>query len=258
MRSDNLASKRIGIVGNNTYGSKMEIVEYNKARDIMVRFIDHNNTVHATWGQFCKGEIRNVYDKSVYGVGYIGEGEYKSKINGKRTPQYATWRSMIARCYDEKYHEKQPTYIHCSVSPEWHNFQNFAKWYDENYYEVDNQRMELDKDILIKGNKVYSSENCVFVPKNINGLFIKCNASRGDLPIGVHFHKENNKFIARCMNGTGGNRIHLGSFTSPEEAFFAYKSYKEKLIKQIAEEHKNQIPEKLYQAMIKYRVEIDD
>jgi hypothetical protein len=193
---------------------------------------------------------------TVYGTGYFGEGTYKSRQNGKRTRQYKTWLAMLERCYENKTKEKLPSYAGCYVCEEWHNFQIFSKWYDENYYEIDGQRMELDKDILVKGNKVYSPETCVFVPHRINSLFTKSNSIRGDLPIGVHWHKRDEKYVAKCQ--CGDKRKHLGYHDTPEKAFNAYKIFKENYIKQIAEEYKDRIPNKLYDAMKKYIVEITD
>lgn len=109
-----------------------------------------------------------VYDKSAYGVGYIGEGAYKISFKRVFYPHYIYWRTMMKRCYSDHFHTQFPTYKDCSVVKDWHNFQNFAKWYDENYYEIGEEMMHLDKDILVKGNKVYSPETCVFVPQSIN------------------------------------------------------------------------------------------
>ena len=117
--------------------------------------------------------------------------------------------------------------------------------------------MDLDKDILIKGNKTYSPEACVFVPKKINSLFTKANNLRGDYPIGVSYFKESDKFKSQYKT-MDGKEIHLGLFDTPEEAFISYKNAKEKYIKQIAEEYKSKIPQKLYKAMINYEVEITD
>lgn len=244
--------ERIGTIGFNNYGSKMIINEYIDTDNIWVNFIDHGYRVKTRWSHFCNGLVKNPYDKTVCGVGFIGEGYYKSRINGKPTHQYAIWNSMLQRCYDKKYHEKRPTYIGCTVAEEWYNFQNFAKWYDENYYEVDGERMNLDKDILIKGNKVYSPESCIFVPQRINFLFVKKNANRGELPIGVLFNKSASKYHAR--RGVDS----LGFHNTPEEAFNFYKISKEKYIKEIAKEYKEKIPVKLYNSMIKYEVEITD
>jgi hypothetical protein len=161
------------------------------------------------------------------------------------------------RCYNEKYQEKRPTYLGCTVDSYFHNFQNFAKWYDENYYEIEGQRMELDKDILIKGNKIYSPETCVFVPQFINSLFVKSDTKRGGLPLGVHFDKQTKKYRASCNNGKG-KQVPLGRFNSPEDAFQSYKKFKEDVIKKVAEEYKDNIPNVLYEAMINYKVEITD
>ena len=161
---------------------------------------------------------------------------------------------MLERCYSEKYKNKYPTYKNCTVSEPWLNFQNYASWHDDNYYEVEGERTELDKDILIKGNKIYSSDTCIFVPRAINSLIIKSDKMRGNYPIGVTY--KNNKYIARC--NVNGNRIFLGTYKTLEEAFKTYKQYKENLIKEIANKYKNQIPDKLYRALLNYEVEIID
>lgn len=195
--------------------------------------------------------------KLIFNIGYIGDGIYKSRINGVITREYATWWSMLQRCYDEKYKEKHNTYEDCYTVEEWHNFQNFAKWYSDNYYQIGEERMCLDKDILIKGNKVYSPDTCIFVPQNINLLFTKNDNRRNGLPIGVSFDKSRNKYIAMCGNNSG-KRINLGRFNTIDEAFNVYKSFKEKVVKDIAEEHKNTIPRNLYNAMLNYTVEAID
>jgi hypothetical protein len=254
-------SNRVGETNVNKYGSLMEVIEYKGSPNVLIKFIKNGNLVNCNWRQFSVGNVKDVYDKSVFGVGYIGEGECKVSINGKLTKQYAAWNGMLSRCYSEVYQNKQPTYKNCIVDVRWHNFQNFAKWFDENYYEIDNQRMHLDKDILLKGNKLYSPETCLFVPQSINSLFTKSNSSRGNLPVGVAWHKTHEKYIAQCSNtikGCNSKIIHLGYYNTPEEAFQSYKTYKELLIKQTAEEYKDTIPDKLYDAMKLYTVNIDD
>lgn len=247
-----LAKDRIGMIGKNNYGSLMKVVEYNDANDIWVEF-ESGNRENVTWQSFCIGNVKNPYDKTVHRVGCIGKGKYKSGKNGKITSQYATWNSMLMRCYSEKVHQRQPAYRGCSVAEEWHNYQNFAKWYDENYYEVDGEIMCLDKDILVKGNKVYSPRTCIFVPQRINRLFVKTNAIRGEFPTGVRPSSTNsNKFKSEC------DGKYLGSYDTPEEAFISYKVQKEKSIKNTAEEYKNKIPFKLYETLINYKVQIND
>ena len=133
---------------------------------------------------------------------------------------------------------------------EWHNFQVFAKWFDENYKEG----FVLDKDILLKGNKIYSPDTCVFVPREINGIFTLRQNKRGDYPIGVL--KNGNKFQANIVRYN--KREYLGTFNTPEEAFQVYKVAKEDYIRHVANKWKNQITEECYQALLNYKIEITD
>lgn len=130
----------------------------------------------------------------------------------------------------------------------------------ENYYEVDGERMELDKDILIKHNKIYSADTCIFVPQTINKLFVKCDRSRGESVIGTSPNK--GKYIAYCnmINPKTGKskRSYLGVYETQEKGFEVYKYYKERNIKEVANYYKELIPEKLYDGMYNYEVEIDD
>jgi hypothetical protein len=145
---------------------------------------------------------------------------------------------------------------------EWKDFSVFKEWYDENYYTVDGYKIHLDKDILVKGNKVYSPSTCVFVPDVINTLIIKKDCNRGKYPVGVFYHKRDCKYRSQCSDSdiVTKKRInkHIGNFDSPEEAFYAYKKFKENRIKQVAYFFKDKIPSVLYNALIEYTVDIDD
>ena len=109
--------------------------------------------------QIKNGQVKNPYHKSVYGVGCIGIGKYVAHVKRKPTKSYDTWIGMLRRCYSEKSFIRRPTYKDVTVCEEWHNFQTFAKWYEENYIEG----FHLDKDLLSKGNKIYSPETCCFI-----------------------------------------------------------------------------------------------
>lgn len=261
MSRKDLKNERIGEISKNKYGTKMKIIEYTNNKNIIVEFMDEYKCQKKTsYRAFKNGEVSNLYDRTIYNVGYIGKGEYNQYLpNNKVTREYDEWKGMLRRCYDEKFHIKQPTYKDCTVCEEWLNFQNFAKWYEENYYEVDGKPTFLDKDILIKGNKVYSPQTCVFAPRRINVLFNKNQAIRGNYPIGVSLFKEN--YCSRCNIVNKNNkseRVFLGYYNTPEEAFQSYKEFKEKYIKEIADEYKPYIPRELYKAMYEYEVEIDD
>lgn len=259
---DNKKNERINQENYNNYGTLMKIVEYTNANDIIAEFQDkYKARVHGAYKEFKKGSIKNPFDKEVFGVAFCGVGDYKPTINGKITIEYRHWYDMIRRCYDPYRLNEFPTYIDCYVCDEWLNFQNFAKWFHEHYYEIEGEKMHLDKDILYKGNKIYSSENCIFVPERINYLFLQSNAIRGKCPIGVSYSKSANKYQASCNildDNLKSKKIYLGLYKDKFEAFLTYKTFKEKHIKQVADEYKEFIPNKLYETMYEYKVEIDD
>ena len=247
---------RIGEVGYNFYGRKMTIIDMRNNKDITVEF-DDGRIIKTRYSEFKTGKIKHPYDKRVYGVGYHGEGDYKVSVNQIHTFQYNLWYDMLKRCYCKDYIDKHPTYKDVTVCEEWHNFQNFAKWVDDNYYEVEGEyRMELEKDILVKGNKIYSPNTCVFIPRILNTLFIYQKTRSGKYPLGVA--KSGSKFYARVSKNKNGKAIREESarFDTPQEASKAYKEIKERYIKQVADEYKDKIPKKLYDAMYRWEIEI--
>ena len=251
--------ERLGEVNISNEGYEMKIVEYNNSLNIIIEFQnEHKTKVRTNYDAFKRGNVKNPYHKSVFGVGCIGEGKYKSKENGKTTKAYRTWMDMLRRCYDPYYLNKEPTYIDCYVCDEWLCFQNFAKWFYKNHYECNNECMHLVKDILIKGNKIYSPETCIFVPQKINYLFVKKQKDRGEYPIGVSPHKTSGKLLVQCSTLGKQERLGLFPINKPFQAFTVYKNFKEKYIKEVADEYKDMIPKKLYEAMYKYEIEIND
>lgn len=255
---------RTGEENYNNFGSKIIIKEYRTNKDIDVYFEEYNWIARSVdYGQFKKGIIKCPYERRVFGHGYLGEGKFKAyDKNWKPTKCYRTWINMLKRCYDPKFHEKYPTYKGCKVYDKLLNFQNFAKWYEDNYYEIPGENMCLDKDILVKDNKIYSPETSVFVPEKINLLFIKRDKSRGEYPIGVDYYKQTGKFRVQCRvydyKENKKKKINLGYYNTPEEAFNVYKEFKENYIKQVADYYRDQIPKKLYDAMYRYEVEMND
>lgn len=155
--------------------------------------------------------------KLVYGVG-INDADYvvNSRLTGPRCRIYATWSNMLGRCYCEAMLKNNPTYIGCTVSPEWHRFSNFREWYLQ---QGDVTGKCLDKDILYPGNKVYAPDKCVFVPNELNVLLTKSQSTRGKYPIGVilkNDHPRNKKYNSKL------NRKNLGYYYTPEEAHQVY------------------------------------
>ena len=236
-------------------GEIATIIEYKSNKDIIVEF-QTGEIINCTYNQFKKKTIKSKYSKTIFNIGYLSEGKYNAKKNNKLTLQYKSWVSMIERCYSKIKLEREPSYKVCTVCDAWLNFQNFAKWFDENYYTIKNDIIELDKDILHKGNKVYSSENCIFVPSRINCLFTKSDKIRGKYPIGVKYHKRDRIFESSCSKIINNKKksIYLGRFNNPIEAFNVYKTFKENYIKEVADEYKDKIPKKLYDAMYNWKV----
>lgn len=234
-----------------TYQSYIiEIIEYFSNRDVTIQFEDGLILKNKVYSDIKNGKIKNPFHPTINGKGFYGIGKYTA--NDK---SYYIWKSMLNRCYDKKRQKSHFSYKNVRVCEEWHNFQNFAKWYEENWKsEHMNSSWHLDKDILIKGNKVYSPETCCFVPSEINSLFTKNNVRRGDLPIGVQ--KAFSKFVVYISKGN--IRTYLGIFDTAEEAFQAYKTAKEQYIKEIADKWKYQISPKVYEVMCNYIVEITD
>lgn len=252
-------NNKIGETNITGYGSHMTILDYKDCRNVLVKFNESGYEKITSYEQFKEGRVKSPYCKSVCHQGYIGEGDYKIKVNGIVSKQYVNWHNMLQRCYNEKFQATRPTYKECIVCDDWLNFQNFAKWHDQNYYEIESNSergMNLDKDILNKNNKIYCPEYCVYVPDSINLLFIKKNANRGSLPVGVNKAKNSKRYTSHYSNGS--KREQIGLFSTVEEAFNAYKIHKEAHIKQVAEEYKNIIPKRLYDALYRYEVEITD
>lgn len=169
--------------------------------------------------------------KPVYGVG-VNDANYITtpRINGKRIicPLYGRWKSMLGRCYSIKYQANKPSYKDCTVAAEWLYFMTFRAWMTNQAW----AGMELDKDILIQGNKIYGPDCCAFVDMATNMLLNDHASARGKWPVGVHFHKSSQRFLAKC--NVDGKGKYLGLFDTPEEAGSAYLSEKIVQIRRVA------------------------
>lgn len=171
----------------------------------------------------------------------------------KKTKEYSTWSGLFIRCYSVKAQKFHPSYLGCSVSGEFIYFSKFKDWYISQI--GCQQAFEIDKDLLEKGNKEYHPDKCVLLPKKINSFLRTVGKSRGDLPIGVCKVK-NGGFQAQLSNGV--EKKYLGSFSTPEQSFQAYKHAKENHIKILAEKYRDQIDPRAYEALMNYSVEITD
>ncbi len=231
-------------------GQKVEVIEYVNSTRVKVRF-DDGYEVYAEARNVRNEDVNNPFKPSVAGVGYRGVGRH---LADSRNPVYNAWFNMIRRCYSTEIQTISPTYIGCTVTSEWWNFQVFGDWYERVFAGKEN--WELDKDLLLKGNKVYSPTMCSTLPHEINSLLIKSDKARGVCCIGVHWCAERGKFVAQLS--ISGGRKQLGRFGTELEAFLAYKAAKESFIKQQANKWRDQIDPRAYEALMNYQVEITD
>ncbi len=194
--------------------------------------------------------------KLTHGVG-INDRTKPTTFNGSQLREYMVWKSMMARCYSPLVHKRSPSYIGCTVSE---NFKHYAYFFDWARSQIGfySPNFELDKDLLVKGNKIYSEDTCVFLPPCLNMVQVRNISLRGSLPVGVTFNKSMGKYKVSCRNGVNGNRKYLGYYDQIEDAFSVYKNYKEIYIKQLGSHWKDQIDPRAYEALMSYTVEITD
>lgn len=231
----------------NNQGYLMTIVKYNNTHDIIVEFNDERKTcVNSDYSSFIKGKVKNPYNKTMYGLGYIGDTTTINE-NGDRKHSYYVWKRMMRRCYDNNFHKENPSYKDCYVCDEWLCYANFEKWYNENYYTIKDIVIALDKDIICKGNKCYCPSKCIFVPQEINNLFeTKKKIKNLTLPTGISV-KDKYYYVHSCSH-------YVGVYKDIDSAKIAYKNFKEQHIKDIANKYKDLIPLKLYNTLYNYEV----
>lgn len=238
------------------YGDIYIVVEKRGASSLIEFKDEHKHRLLVSNCTLKRNGMKNPFTPSVCGAGYMGVGDYVAKIDHKHTPQYAVWNSMLKRCYSEVTHEYRPTYVGMSVVEEWHNFQVFATWFDEQYKESD---WQLDKDILKKGNSVYCPEYCRFVPRDINVALTLRKRDRGEYPLGVSRYAKNdgpNPYLAE-VNAFGKKRS-LGYYPTVEAAHMAYKKAKEEILRELADMYKDVICPDIYNALQTWEIQPDD
>ena len=238
---------------------EFKILKYNDSGNVEIQFLNTGFETVAQLGNIKSGKVKDPYAPSVCGVGVLGT-KYPSRVNGVKTKEYDLWYSMLQRCYSDVYKKRRPTYKGCEVSDNFKNYEYFYEWCNKQIgftNEGNENPFHLDKDLLIKGNKVYSEDSCVFIPQGINKVLTKRESMRGEHLIGVHWHNASRAFKAQ-VSKSAGKQEYLGSFNTEIEAFNAYKTAKESFIKEQANKWKSQIDERAYNALMNYKVEIID
>ena len=232
-----------------------KVVKYSDSGHVEIQFLNTGYETVVQLGHIKSGSVKDPYSPTVYGVGITGT-KYPTYEGGAQTKEYVLWNGMLERCYSTMFKKKCPTYEGCEVSDKFKSYEYFYDWCNKQigfFFFF----WHLDKDLLVKGNKVYSEDSCVFIHREINLLLTKSTASRGEHLIGVCWHKKDKAFIAQ-VNKSKGGREWLGSFKTELEAFNAYKQAKEAFIKEQAEIYKGRVDQRVYEALMKYTVEITD
>ena len=245
----------VGKVCKSLNSGDFKILKYNDAKNVEIQFLKTGYRKVAEMKNVRNGVVKDPYSPSVYGIGVLGT-KYLTTINGTLTKEYKLWQSMLERCYSDTYKNKRPTYIDCKCSENFKSYEYFYEWCNKQIG-FGNEDWQLDKDLLVKGNKVYSENTCVFIPQEVNTLFVKSVASRGKHLIGVSWSNTSKSFIARVAKNKG-KQEYLGSFNTEIEAFNAYKTAKESFVKEQAEKWRGQIDKRAYNALMNYEVNIND
>lgn len=248
---------RVGQVFKNFQGEEFTIIEYFNCFNCTVKFSSGHIIKNVQYHK--SRNVKNPYFQLVSGKGYVGEGNYIA--SGKI---YSTWTKMLERCYCEniKLREKSPTYYDCTVSEEFFNFQNFANWYTKEINKILSKlkdfeqlpKLCVDKDLLIEGNRIYSQENCLLIPFEINNMF--CTIKKTDnLPLGVSYLDSRNSFKKYFANVRFEKGKKLAKyFESATEAEDYHNYHKEIFVHQQAEKFKHILDERLYLKLSTYKI----
>ena len=233
---------------SNTYG-KFTVLEYISNVNIVVKFLKTGFVTKTTLTQIQLGTVADKLLPRLHGVGVLGD-KYTLKEGGVTKREYKLWSGMLYRCYDECYKARFPTYNDCEVSEYFKRYDNFHEWCNTQKGFTEDG-WHLDKDLIVSGNKVYSENNCVFLPEIVNLAIVKPKKSR-DLPTGVSKAYKSRKFAARI--GQYGSIKYLGAFYEIEDAYNTYKDAKKVYITELADKYKHLLDERAYDALINYKV----
>jgi hypothetical protein len=226
-----------GTIHKTALNGNLEVTRYCNSENVTIRFIGYDHEVKTTAGNIRKGKVKNLMLPAVYGVGYIGVGDYSFSRDKKAG---ATWNNILTRCYSEVEHKRRPTYIGCAVIPEWLNFQNFAEWfYDTSNYQPG---LYIDKDLKVQGNKVYGPDTCLFVTPEVNQAVLMSDATRGACKLGVCLDSSRGLYVASVK--VSGKKKFLGRFKDENTAHETYKIEKYAQLRLLAAKQESEVVRK--------------
>lgn len=240
---------QVGDIFPTTKGGECLVIKYEGKTKITVIFKENMNYEIITSSKTLRaGHILNPYFARYFEFGYLGVGEYKMCDNKKSTPSYTAWKFLLLRLFSEDRLSSNPTYRGCSICKEWANFQIFSEWfYSHSSYGLG---YEIDKDLLVQGNKHYSPETCVMIPQEINKALKTVQVNT--VVAGVRKRTNTKGYQVRVTEN--GKRRHVGEFYTVEEASTIYVQAKERYIKNKALEWANRIEWKAFKALMEWEV----
>lgn len=245
--------KYVGKVFDSKRFGKVVVTKYVNAKEVHIKFLNTGYECVEPMSSIVSGYVKDRSLPTTCGVGFIDvEG---ASIGRNMTKWYAAWNSILGRCYNENLRHKHKTYEGCIVSEDWKYLSNFKEWYNSQIG-CDQDGWHIDKDLLVKGNKVYSAETCVLLPPEINSAIVVHNRGSNNFPMGVIYNCTKTRYRARIQRKGGWES--LGTYDTPEEAFYAYKPVKEAYVKSIADVWKDQIDHRAYEALMNWTIDIDD
>ena len=139
--------------------------------------------------------------------------------NGKKVncPIYSCWNRMLERGHSLKFKTKYSAYDGVTVHPDWHRLSKFTEWLNTQP-QVNWQELQIDKDLLVKGNKVYGPDTCCFLTNRENSVFRPRNSIKlGSVSKNDRYERKKPWMcrITRC-----NKHFFIGSFSTKEEAEF--------------------------------------
>lgn len=163
---------------------------------------------------------------------YERDGQGK-KVLVWRCPFYKKWADMLHRALSKREKMRYKSYEGASVCDDWLKLSNFRAWMETQEWEG----KQLDKDLLVPGNKLYSPETCVFIGPKLNKFLISGESHRGECLVGVH--QKDGKYASQCCNPFTGKQEHLGTFSNEIDAHMAWRAKKHEHAIAFAEEEED-------------------
>lgn len=249
---------KVGEHYESCYGTILEVVQYEGRSKVTVLSLDSGYRAVVESGNLRKGTVRDRLFPTIYGVGYIGNAN--TRAQGKMRREYILWRGLLTRCYDDVFIKTDKSYIGCTVSENFKSYEYFCKWCSEqigfNAVDDKGQYFHLDKDILVKGNKMYSEDTCCFVPQQINTAVPRTYSLKRPYVTGVHYCLDNSSNPFHVHISQYGKDSVIGRYKTEEIAYNVYKASKEAYIKEISHKWKDKIDKRVYDNLSMYELPI--